>query len=44
VVAFPSDTHIAPDMATEVFVLDRPVPGEPSESAEETAHAADGPA
>lgn len=29
VVAFMSDSHIDPDMAAEVFVLDRPVPGEP---------------
>lgn len=29
VAAFMSDNHIAPDMAAELFVLDRPVPGEP---------------
>lgn len=29
VVAFMSDSHIDPDMAAELFVLDRPVPGEP---------------
>lgn len=28
VIAFMSDNHIAPDMAAELFVLDRPVPGE----------------
>lgn len=28
VVAFMSDNHIAPDMAAELFVLDRPIPGE----------------
>lgn len=28
VVAFMSDSHIDPDMAAELFVLDRPVPGE----------------
>lgn len=31
VVAFMSDNHLDPDMAAELFVLDRPVPGEPSE-------------
>ncbi len=29
VVAFMSDNHIDPDVAAELFVLDRPVPGEP---------------
>jgi uncharacterized protein YbcI len=29
VVAFMSDNHIDPDMAGELFVLDRPIPGEP---------------
>jgi uncharacterized protein YbcI len=28
VLAFMSDNHISPDMAAELFVLDRPVPGE----------------
>lgn len=32
VIAFMSDSHIDPDMAAELFVLDRPVPGEPPES------------
>ena len=30
VVAFMSDNHVDPDMAGELFVLDRPVPGEVS--------------
>ena len=30
VVAFMSDSHVGPDMAAELFVLDRPVPGEPT--------------
>jgi uncharacterized protein YbcI len=29
VVAFMSASHLDPDLAVEVFVLDRPVPGEP---------------
>lgn len=32
VVAFMSDNHIDPDMAGELFVLDRPVPGEATAS------------
>jgi uncharacterized protein YbcI len=28
-VAFMSDNHVQPDIAAELFVLDRPVPGEP---------------
>lgn len=34
VVAFLSDTHVDPDMAAELFVLDRPVPGEPAASSD----------
>jgi uncharacterized protein YbcI len=30
VVAFMSDNHLAPDIAAELFILDRPVPGEPT--------------
>lgn len=33
VIAFMSDNHIDPDMAAELFVLDRPVPGEDSRGA-----------
>jgi uncharacterized protein YbcI len=29
---FMSDNHLMPDMAAELFVLDRPVPGEPTAS------------
>lgn len=32
VIAFMSDSHIDPDMAAELFVLDRPVPNGPDES------------
>ncbi|HLI33016.1 MAG TPA: Na-translocating system protein MpsC family protein [Solirubrobacteraceae bacterium] len=42
VVAFMSDNHLSPDMAAEIFVLDRPLPGEPAERSEETASAAGG--
>ena len=34
VIAFMSDSHIDPDMAAELFVLDRPVPGEPARDPE----------
>lgn len=30
VVAFMSDSHLDPDIAGELFILDRPVPGEPT--------------
>ncbi len=30
VVAFMSDNHVSPDMAAEMFILDRPIPGQPT--------------
>jgi len=35
VVAFMSDNHVDPDVAAELFVLDRPVPGEATASGSE---------
>lgn len=32
VVAFMSDNHLDPDIAGELFILDRPVPGEPTDA------------